>query len=190
MADPVSDFYRANVNGTLEVIGGATYGPTIDINQSLAFRGYGINAAINAYAGVRLEISARGQAGAAGQVLTECIDFEGCVLLTGGADISFRPTVGVEIQQLAANVLWAGSPVNVFDVKAAATGGGRIGRSGVTGNLPLAGNNCPDSCSYTLGAIELDVKVELRLIVAGYEVLNPPSFTYVYVVWGGLNGPC
>lgn len=190
MDNPVSDFTRANIRGYVEIIGGAEYGPSIRFNKSLAYKGYGINAVIDAFAGVRLEISLTGNAGGVGEYLHDCIETEGCISLSGGANISIRPNGGIEINKVNANVLYAGKPKQVFDVRAIATIGFRVGQSGVQATLPIVGNQCPNLCQYTLGAISGDIKVALNISLLDFSILNPPDFTYVYIFWNGLNGSC
>lgn len=150
----------------------------------------GINVILKGQAGVTIGVGLNGAIGGSGEILFDCPELEGCVSLFGQANVSFRPKVGFTINEIAANVLYAGEPKEIGSVTAEANAGARIGQTGIRASILMKGNNCPESCTYSLGGGTADIKIGIRISLLSFEILNPPDFTYVLVLWNGINGPC
>jgi hypothetical protein len=190
MANPVSKYERINLLGYVGITANLRSTPTLDIDESIAYRGYGIRVFGQGEYGLGVAVSLTGNAGAYGEYLSDCIDSEGCIALTGGANVSLKPSFGLDIKRIGADVLLAGQPKQVIDVGATAQVSARLGQSGIQETLPIYGNNCPSTCKYTLAALSGEAKVSIRISLFGFELLNPPAFTYVIILYNGDDGSC
>ncbi|WP_445370984.1 carboxypeptidase-like regulatory domain-containing protein [Methylomonas sp. HW2-6] len=190
MTNPVSRYERVNILGYVEITATLSQAPKLSFDETLAYKGYGIHVFGDGKWGIWADVSLTGSAGGYGEYLFDCIDAEGCVALTGGANISIKPTIGLDIKSIGADVLLAGTPKQIIDVGVTATAAARLGQSGFQGNLPIYGNNCPTFCGYTLAAFTGEAKVGVRISLFGYELLNPPQFTYVIIIYPGQDGSC
>ncbi len=190
LADPVSDYIRGrgSINSELTV---HIAGPRPkNFEKTLAYKGYGIRlrGRIDTV-GWSLDFSLVGNGGLQGQVMIKCPE-EQCVALavTGGA--SLRPKFGLDVKDFGADVVWRGENKQIFSLDITATAGARVANTSVRLLKGLHGDNCPEECRYTLGAMTVDAKLNAKLSIFGHKLINPPAFTIVFVVWNGFSGTC